>query len=236
MQEQGPSGPQLPGRRAALVTSVAIGLVVALLALAAGAVVVLSRPTQWTSHTTLLVSPSASNSDSSTATLYELLTQGQVASTYAALLRNDAFGASLIETAGIAAPAQGVTVEAEVLPDTFLITVTTTAPTSRDALALARSAARTAPAFVDALSRPFSLRAIDAAAISATRSSNVTVAVLGVVVICALGLALLAQQVVYQLMLRHSSGSSLPSAGAANGRPGTTAAREGSGTTAARKT
>src|SRR3954468_14618629 len=150
--EQRPSG-----TRSVSVGSVLVGLLVAAITLGAGAAAVYERPTTWTAHTTLLVSPSASNDSASSASLYELLTQGQVAATYAALLRNEAFADSVVDAAGIESPGD-VTLTAEVLPDTFLIRVTTTASSATDARRLARVAARDAPAFADSLTRPFELR------------------------------------------------------------------------------
>jgi capsular polysaccharide biosynthesis protein len=189
-----------PHRQSGMTASVIVGVLLALMVVGIGTAMLLARPTLWTTRTTLLVSPTTTANDSSAATLYELLSQGKIAETYASLMRNTAFGDAVIEAAGVSGPAGTYQISAAVVPQTFLIRVTTSAPTRNDALALGSAAAAEAPGFVTDLSQPFSVRSVNAGQLRATRTGGTDATLLGIVAVIALVVGVLGQQAMMQLL------------------------------------
>ena len=158
---------QLPG----LTGSIVFGVVLASLTVGLGSSVILSRPTAWESQTTLLVLP-RNTEGASQSGLFELLNQGQIVTTYAALLRSAVFTQEATRAAGV--KARPVALDAAPLPDTFLIRLTANAPTAVDAARLAQAAAERAPPYVANLGHPFAVRALDARAVVATERTVAT--------------------------------------------------------------
>jgi capsular polysaccharide biosynthesis protein len=198
-----------PHRQSGTTASIIVGVLLALLVVGIGTAMLLARPTTWTTRTTLLVSPKTTANDSSAATLYELLSQGKVAETYAALMRSSAFGDAVVESAGLStSPAFQVT--AAVVPQTFLIRVTTSAPTQSDALALGEAAATEAPGFVTDLSQPFSVRSVNAGQLRATSSGGADPTLLAIVIVIALVVGVLGQQAMLQLLALRSARRGVP--------------------------
>jgi hypothetical protein len=199
-----------PHRQSGMTASIIVGVLLALMVVGIGTAMLLARPTTWTTRTTLLVSPKTTANDSSAATLYELLSQGKVAETYAALMRNAAFGDAVIDAAGVSGPAGSFQITAAVVPQTFLIRVTTSAPTRADALALGTEAAAEAPGFVTDLSQPFAVRSVNAGQLRATRTGGTDSTLLGIVGVIALVVGVLGQQVMLQLLTLRSVRRGVP--------------------------
>lgn len=187
------------GRRSTWVSSVFFGMLLAGLTLAAGAAVIFARPTGWEAQSTLIVLPSErkSASETSDASLFELLNQGQVVTTYSALLGNQAFSEEVTRTAGVRA--RPISLAAAPLPDTFLIRLTASAPTAVDAGRLVQVAAERAPQYVGDLRQPFTVRALDATGVTATRRTAATPALAVTLLIIAILVGVTAQQGFLQL-------------------------------------
>lgn len=199
-----------PRRQSGTTASIIVGVLLALMVVGIGTAMLLSRPTSWTTRTTLLVSPTTTTNDSSAATLYELLSQGKVAETYAALMRNADFGDAVTEAAGLSGSPGPHRITAAVVPQTFLIRVTASAPTRSDALALGAAAAATAPGFVTDLSQPFSVRSVSASQLRATQTGGTDPTLLGIVTVIALVVGVLGQQAMLQLLTLRNARRGVP--------------------------
>lgn len=175
------------------------GVFLAGLTLAAGTAVIFARPPAWEAQTTLIVLPSEATAsrESSDASLFELLNQGQVVTTYAALLQSQIFAEQVTRTAAVRA--RPVSIDAAPLPDTFLIRITASAPTAAAAARLAHVAAERAPQFVGDLNQPFTVRALDTTAVTATRRSAGTPGLAATLVVVAILVGLAGQQGFLQL-------------------------------------
>lgn len=185
--------------------SIAFGVVLASLTIALGGSVILSRPTVWQSQTTLLVMPRETD-DGSDAGLFELLNQGQIVTTYAAILRSNVFAQDVARSAAVTV--RPITLDAAPLPDTFLIRITATAPTAVDSARLARAGARRAPAHVADLKQPFAIRALDASGVTATRRTVATPGLAVTLFLIALIVGVAGQQAFLQLRrLQHAKGT-----------------------------
>lgn len=175
---------------------VVAGALVALLVLAVGLGLAFTRNQRWTATAALLVQPHAASGNGDTlASLYDTLSSGQVAATYAELFKEPALKAAAEGDAGVPAGDRGdVAVDVTVVPDTSILDVTVGADDAGAAERVADALAKRATDQVAAMTTPYGVTPTAPAAGTAERAGPDTRTVLAVVVLVALVAGLLVQQ------------------------------------------
>jgi capsular polysaccharide biosynthesis protein len=184
------------------VPGVRAGIVVVVLVLLVGLPAAWARQPAWQAHSSLLVLPVGSNDPNELASLYDTLSRGQVAATYAELLR-DSRPALEARTGLRLSPGQAaaVTVDVEVVPDTSVLDITVTAAQPAVAVSVADRVADLGNRRIAALGSPYGSRTLSGAAGTAARQPLGRAASLALVGVLALLAGLVTQQVIRQLRL-----------------------------------
>jgi capsular polysaccharide biosynthesis protein len=171
-------------------------LALAVAVFGAGATLSLTRPVQWSATAPMLVAPRASSASADTlASLYDTLSRGQVAATYAELLGNEGVTTAAITKSGISrAEQRGLSVKVTVIADTSVIDAIATARTATLATRMADAMAQEATDRVDVLAAPYVVSPTASAAGSATRAGLGTTELLVLTGAIALFAGILAQQ------------------------------------------
>lgn len=181
--------------------SVIAGTVVAALVLLAGlAVVAVHRPT-WTARASVLVLPEAPGDQvDALAGLYDTLSRGQVAATYAELLRRPGRISAVLQGLPLTAQRRAeVAVEVEVVPDTSVLEITAQGPDRAIVEQVAEAMAQDGTSYLQRLSSPYTATTVGSAVGSAKAAALGRGALAGLVVLLALVAALVVQQLVQQL-------------------------------------
>lgn len=165
------------------------GIVVALLALAAGVLFVGADPRVYRASTSLVVLPD--REASTEPGYYDTLSRGQVVLTFAQIL-------DLRARNGVSARSD-VDVQVAAVPDTSLIDVTATAPTAAQAENAADEALRASRPYFTQLPSPYEIYVVRGAVGSAERSGGVSTALLLLIPVVALVAGLVTQQVLRAL-------------------------------------
>ncbi|MEP6462897.1 MAG: hypothetical protein ABJC62_05645 [Frankiaceae bacterium] len=171
-------------------------MALAIAVLAAGAALSLTRPVTWSATAPMLVAPRASSASADTlASLYDTLSRGQVAATYAELLGNAGVTTAAITKSGIStAERRGLSVKVTVIADTSVIDAIATARTATVATRVADAMAQEATDRVDVLAAPYVLSPTASASGSAARAGLGTTELLVLTGAIALFAGILAQQ------------------------------------------
>lgn len=180
-------------------TSIIVGLVALAVVAAAGASFVLTRPTSLVASASLVVLPDSSLDRESIAGYYETLTRGQVVATYAEILRGLSLENEAAQNVGLSASrTSGTKVDVQVIADTALIEISTTAQEGEVAIALTNEIADLAVKGLRDLDQPYTASLVSEA--TKTRSAATsTFTLLAVILIIGLVAGLGAAQVVFQL-------------------------------------
>lgn len=180
------------------------GAVVAVTVLVVGLVLVSTQPARWSAQSSLLVLPQAPTSDPDVlAGLYDTLSRGQVAETYAELLRMRpaAPGAGQQPGPSLGDQTTAADVLVEVIPETSVIRVTATADSASRAEQAADAVAQSGRAYIAGLDSPYGVQSIGSATGSAERAGLGAPLLGGIVVALAVIAGVAAQQAVRQLGL-----------------------------------
>lgn len=181
------------GPASALVRSLVVGLCVAALALGIGLAYSITRDQNYRAAAAIVVLPkNAPGQPDTEAGLYDTLSQGQIPATYAELLR--ARGERLTGRLPT-----GVSVTVDVLPDTSVLRVAVTAPSKRLAEAVVGASIRRAQVYLSTLRTPYRAEVVDDGRASATAVGPGSGLLLGVVVVVALLLGVVGQQLAAQV-------------------------------------
>ena len=162
-------------------------LALLVLTLLLGAAFALSQPSRWAASASFAVLPQAGDAETE-AGYYETLSRGQIVSTIAEV---------------ISAQQQGlpddVEVDVEVLPETSLVRLSTTAPSATAAVQVTEQQLEAGVDAVGSLDIPFEPRVVNQPEQTVVEVGADRVKNLAVVAVAALGLALLLQQALLQL-------------------------------------
>ncbi|BBY45258.1 hypothetical protein A5765_04155 [Mycolicibacterium celeriflavum] len=154
----------------------AIGLVIGGLA---GLLLPVSTTYRATAQVALVPGPDLSTADASA--YWEVLTQGQVSRTAAAVYSDPRWAASAASAAGI--DASSLTLTAGALPDTTMVSITADAPSAQAAQAAVSDLLAKATPEVTAVSAPFQVRVVSppdgASAMTTSRTQLVLAGALG---------------------------------------------------------
>jgi capsular polysaccharide biosynthesis protein len=187
------SGPR-PLRR-----SVVVGLVLALLVLAAGAAMAATQHKSFTAEAVLVVLPSSDLDESTSAAFYETMSRGQIIGTFAEVADNAVFENRTMDDLGLGGAQRTQTSsEVSVVPNTSVILVRVTAAAAATSEQVADGAADRITTYLTGLSDAYRIQVVHGAGGSATRSGMSPALVLLLAGIVALVLGLAAQQAVYR--------------------------------------
>lgn len=182
--------------------SIVLGLVVALLALAAGVGLAATQQRAFTAESVLVVLPKASLNDATSAAFYETMSRGQIVGTFAEVADNPTFERQSADKLALTdAQRKQVSTTVSVVPDTSVILVRVTAGAASVAEQLADATAALATTYLAKLSDAYRTQIVHSAQGSATTSglSPTMLLILGAAVGLSAGVAV--QQVVYHLMM-----------------------------------
>jgi capsular polysaccharide biosynthesis protein len=154
----------------------AIGLVAGAVA---GALFPVSKIYRATTQVALVPGPNLTTADASA--YWEVLTQGQVSRTAAAIFADPRWGASAASVAGVAE--SNLTLTAGAVPDTTMVSITADAPSAQAAQAAAADLLAKATPEVTAVSAPFQVRVVSppdgASAMTTSRTQLILAGALG---------------------------------------------------------
>lgn len=223
MYDQATAGTRVPARRRTF-QSVAAGVLAAMIVVAAGAVLLFGTAEKWAGQTTVVVLPSKGIALGPAASYWDTLSQGQITSTVAKVLALPRFK----ELAGqylhlSPAKINAVSVSAQQVTGTALVTVTAQGPDGSDAANMSDAVVAQAEPAVNSLIAPYSVTVVSKtgghASLSATTSTSKYLVILAVVAV-ALGFGV--QQGVSQLLgarSRSGPGRTQPAPGGAAPEP-----------------
>jgi hypothetical protein len=182
------------------------GILVFLAVLLAGGAYIATRQDQWTAQATTMVIPDPTLDATAAAAYYETLSRGQVVATVAEVLALQRFQIASADKLGLPSSQRSrVAVQIQMVPDTAIIQVLTTAPSARLAEEMADGVLAEASAYYDRAPDPFVLSTLSGAGGTAFRSGPPRMTFAAAVVLVALIAAVATQQGVYHLglALRH---------------------------------
>lgn len=204
--------------------SLVAGLVVALLVVVGAVAFAASRPTGYEAEAQLVVLPREGLDPAALTAYYETLSRGQIVGTFAEVLQLDRFVASAAEDLDLTpAELDGVDVDAAVIPESSMISLTVRAADARSAESLTEGIVAGSADFVTELSDGYVLELVSPAAGTAAAAGLSGLPYAGVMGVTALVLGAGAQQVVQQMLLaldRRGDGSEVEAEepGGADGR------------------
>lgn len=187
------SGPR-PLRR-----SVVLGLVLAVLVLAAGGAVASTQHTSFTAEAVLVVLPSSDLDQGTSAAFYETMSRGQIIGTFAEVADNAVFENEAMDELGLTgAQRTRTSSEVSVVPNTSVILVRVTAAAAATSEQVADGAADRITTYLTGLSDAYRIQVVHQAGGSATRSGLSPGVVLLLAGIVAVVLGSAVQQAVYR--------------------------------------
>ena len=177
-----------------------VGGAVALIVVAVvGAVLLLGRPDSSVARASVVVLPSPDLPEDRLASYYETLNNGQIAPTFAEVLRDRMDLDALDVTASDAARASA-RADIKIVPDTALLEVSVSARSDAVAIELADAIVDDAIDYVESLDQPYVLEPVADAVIGDDEGTPL-LALLAVVAVIAIAAGLGAQQVIFQLAM-----------------------------------
>ena len=180
--------------------SVAAGLVVALLLVAAGAVYAFSRPQAWVAESLVVVLPSAELDEATSASYYETLSRGQIVATFAEVAGSLRFSEQAEDRLGLsAAQRAAVTTEVTVVPDTAVLLIRSTAGEAEVARQVSAATTDLSVQYLADLSRPYRAVPVPSARGAAEPTGTAPLLLLAAAVVAGLVTGLAVQQAVYHL-------------------------------------
>jgi capsular polysaccharide biosynthesis protein len=181
--------------------SVAVGIAGFLVVMLIGAAVLATESTAYKATSTLVILPGSSVPASDYSSYLDTLSHGQIAQTASEILQLKQYGAQASRELHLS-PTQAAAskVQVTVQSGTSLLTVTSTAPTGPIAERFADTVVQAATPTVNAVSSPYMLSVVSAAAHSAQSNGGLSLGkFLAVLVVVGLALAVGAQQATNQL-------------------------------------
>lgn len=189
-------------RRGVLVPSLVAGVIVALLVAVGAVAFASSRPTGYEAEAQLVVLPREGLEPAALTAYYETLSRGQIVGTFAEVLQLDRFVASAADDMDLTpAELDGVDVDAAVIPESSMISLTVRAADARSAESLTDGIVAGSADFVTQLSDGYVLELVSPADGTAAAAGLSGLAYAAVMVVTALVLGAGAQQVVQQMLL-----------------------------------
>jgi capsular polysaccharide biosynthesis protein len=185
-----------PGR--VLVPSVVAGVVALLLTAAAGTAYALQRPVEWTASSTLLLTPQVETDGTVASSYYDTLSNGQLPSTAAAIVRDPSLLRATAERLGID-PGE-LDTRVVVVPETAVIEIEVTATDAETAIAVADGVAEAAVPEVNELLAPYALSPLGDAGGTAEATSLSRAQWQAIVALAAIVVGVAVQQTVHQLL------------------------------------
>lgn len=193
------SGRSLRPRRA-LRTSVAVGLVVALMLVVAGAIYAFNQPRAWVAESLVVVLPSAELDEATSASYYETLSRGQIVATFAEVAGSLRFSEQAEERLGLsAAQRAAVTTEVTVVPDTAVLLIRSTAGEAEVARQVSAKTTDLSVQYLAGLSRPYRAVPVPSARGAAEPTGTSPLLLLAAALVTGLVIGLAVQQAVYHL-------------------------------------
>lgn len=173
-----------------------VGILVAAILAVTGSALVFSRTPRWSATSALIVTPQAAGAGAdSLASLYDTLSRGQVAATYAELFRNAQLQRAAEKRAGVPTSAQrDSSVTVTVVTDTSLIDVSATAGSAQNAVRVADAVAQQAQRQANAIGTPYAVNVATTAAGSASRQGHSRAELLSLTLLVAVISGLLVHQ------------------------------------------
>ena len=187
--------PRVPGLR----TSVVLGLVVALLLAAAGALYAFSQQRTWVAESMVVVLPSTALDEATSASYYETLSRGQIVATFAEVAGTQRFEQQAMDQLRLS-PAERslVSTEVSVVPDTAVILIRSTAGSAEVAQEVSRVTTSLSVTYLGGLTQPYrAVRVPSGSTAEPTGMSPWVLAAAGLLAGLVAGLAV--QQAVYHL-------------------------------------
>lgn len=186
--------------RRAVRESVAVGAVVALIALVGGVFLSLSQTQTWTAESVAVVLPSATLDTASSAAYYETLSRGQIVATFAEIAGNLRFEEQAEDRLNLdAAARESVTTEVSVVPDTSVILIRASSPDRALAEKVADGTTAISTEYLAGLAKPYRAETVRGAAGSSYSSGTSPWLLAAASAIVALVAGLAVQQASYHL-------------------------------------
>lgn len=186
--------------RDVLVVSLLAGVLTAGLVVAAGLVFAATRPVRWSATASAVVLPARGVNPDSVAGFYETLSRGQVVETFAQIVRLQRFETDAVRAMGFAPGDQpAIDVDVQVVPDTAVVRISTTATRPEVAEEVADRILAVASDYIAGLGQPYTFSIVDDADGSVSRSGPPKAAFPIVAALVALAFGLATQQATFHL-------------------------------------
>jgi capsular polysaccharide biosynthesis protein len=182
--------------------SIAVGLLLALMALAGGVTLAVTQQQAWIAESVMVVLPRANLDDATSAAFYETMSRGQIVGTFAEVADNPSFQRQAMNDLQLtAAQKKTVSTTVSVVPDTSVILVRVSAGTPAAAEQVTDATAALASRNLASLSNAYRTQIVHSAQGTAAPSGTSPTLLL----ILSAGVALVAgvatQQAVYHLVM-----------------------------------
>ncbi len=198
----------------ALRQSLVAGVVIAVLLLVGGSAYALSQSQQFTAESVVVVLPSATLDDATSAAYYETLSRGQIVATFAEVAGNLRFEQQAEDRLSLTADErEAVSTAVTVVPDTAVILIRSTAPTAEMAEQMAAQVTELSSDYWAGLSKPYRTQAVGTPKGSAYSSGSSPLILLAAAVGVAAVAGVATQQAVYHLGLAARAGRGSTAAG-----------------------
>lgn len=197
-----PVAPDGAGRQGPLRQSLAIGFLCGVLAFALGASPARDQPIRWSATASAVVLPAPSTDEAADSGLYQTLGSGQLVRSLAAVGRLQRIESRALDRAGVAVDEEDLGVVVRVLPDTWVVEAEVTAADPALAERVVDAVIEQAASELGGRAEPFSFEVLDAAAGSAKRAGGGVTDLLATAALTALGVAVVAQQMMFHLLNR----------------------------------
>lgn len=187
-------------RRRGVVAGLLSGILVAVIIGLVGTGFALTRPSVWRAEAWVVVLPAPELEMETAAGFYETLSRGQIVSTFAEVIRLPRFHQQAAESLAMTDESLAATeIDVAVVPETAMITLSTSAPDQEAAELLADEILGASLPFIETLSEPYAVEIVSAAAGSGQPSGLSTLQYALAMGAVALVSGLAAQQVVQSL-------------------------------------
>jgi capsular polysaccharide biosynthesis protein len=186
-------------RTGGLRTSVTVGVVFAVLLAGAGAFFAFTQSRSWVAESMVVVLPSASLDEATSASYYETLSRGQIVATFAEVAGTQRFEQQAEDRLGLSVAERDlVSTEVSVVPDTAVILIRSTAGDAEVAQQVSRITTSLSVDYLAGLTQPFRAVTVPSGSdAEPTGMSPLLLAAAGLMAGLVAGLAV--QQAVYHL-------------------------------------
>ncbi len=185
-----------------------------MLLLVGGSAYALSQSQQFTAESVVVVLPSATLDDATSAAYYETLSRGQIVATFAEVAGNLRFEQQAEDRLALTADErEAVSTAVTVVPDTAVILIRSTAPTAEMAEQMAAQVTELSSDYWAGLSKPYRTQAVGTPKGSAYSSGSSPLILLAAAVGVAAVAGVATQQAVYHLGLAARAGRRSTAAG-----------------------